>query len=48
MGNYIFLLDFEGHIDEPKVKEAIAELTKHTATFKVFGSYPRGRGLVGR
>jgi len=45
MGNYIFLLDFEGHIDEPQVKEAIAELIKHTATFKVFGTYPRARGL---
>ena len=45
MGNYIFLLDFEGHIDEPQVKEAIAELTKHTATFKVFGTYPRARDL---
>ena len=45
MGNYIFLLDFEGHIDEPQVKEAIAELIKHTATFKVFGTYPRARDL---
>jgi prephenate dehydratase len=48
MGNYIFILDFEGHIDQPHVKEAIAELTKHTATFKVFGSYPRAQGLAGR
>jgi prephenate dehydratase len=48
MGNYIFILDFEGHIDQPHVKEAIAELTKHTATFKVFGSYPRAQGLAAR
>ena len=45
MGNYIFLLDFEGHVDDPNVKETIAELTKHTATFKVFGTYPRAQGL---
>jgi prephenate dehydratase len=46
MGNYIFLLDFEGSIDDANVKEAVAELTKHTATFKVFGTYPRAEGLA--
>ncbi len=45
MGNYIFLLDFEGHVNDSTVQEAISELTKHTATFKVFGTYPRARGL---
>ena len=45
MGNYIFLLDFEGQIDAPNVKEAITELQKHTTTFKVFGTYPRAKGL---
>jgi len=48
MGSYIFLLDFEGHIDAPNVKEAINELQKHTTTFKVFGTYPRARGLSAR
>ncbi|MBT6706774.1 MAG: prephenate dehydratase, partial [Chloroflexi bacterium] len=43
--NYIFLLDFEGQIDEKHVQEAINELRKHTSTFKVFGSYPRATGL---
>jgi prephenate dehydratase len=46
MGNYIFLLDFEGHIDEPHVKEAINELKKNTSTFKIFGTYPRAEGLA--
>jgi prephenate dehydratase len=45
MGNYMFLLDFEGHIDDKHVQEAVAELTKHTATFKIFGTYPRAKGL---
>jgi len=45
MGNYIFLLDFEGHIDAENVQEAVAELKKHTATFKIFGTYPRAHGL---
>tara|TARA_B110000116_G_scaffold92696_1_gene80856 strand:+ start:728 stop:1570 length:843 start_codon:yes stop_codon:yes gene_type:complete len=45
MGNYIFLLDFEGRINDANVHEAIMELTKHTSTFKVFGSYPRATRL---
>lgn len=45
MGNYIFLLDLEGHIDEPHVQQAIAELQGHTSTFKVLGAYPRAEGM---
>ena len=41
IGNYIFLLDFEGRINDANVYEAITELKKHTSTFKVLGSYPR-------
>ena len=45
IGNYIFLLDFEGTINDISVHEAITELKKHTSTFKVLGSYPRATGL---
>jgi len=45
IGNYIFLLDLEGHIDEPHVQQAIAELQGHTSTFKVLGAYPRAEGM---
>ena len=45
MGNYIFLLDLEGHIDEPHVQQAITELRRHTSTFKVLGAYPRAEGM---
>lgn len=45
MGNYIFLLDFEGHLDDALVQQAIAELQKYTATFKVLGTYPRADGM---
>jgi prephenate dehydratase len=45
MGSYIFLLDFEGHIDSPYVQEAISELKDHTATFKVLGTYPGAKDL---
>ena len=45
MGNYIFLLDLEGHIDEPHVQQAITELQGHTSPFKVLGAYPRAEGM---
>ena len=45
MGNYIFLLDFEGHIDEPHIQQAVTELQEHTSTFKVLGAYPRAEGM---
>ncbi len=45
MGNYIFLLDLEGHIDEPHVQQAITELQRHTSTFKMLGAYPRAEGM---
>ena len=45
MGNYIFLLDLEGHIDEPHVQQAITELQRRTSTFKVLGAYPRAEGM---
>ena len=45
IGNYIFLLDFEGHVDEEPVQEAISELQNYTATFKVLGTYPVAHGL---
>ena len=48
MGNYIFLLDFEGHMDEPHIQQAIAELQEHTSTFKVLGTYPRAEGMAVR
>jgi len=45
MGSYIFLVDFEGHLEESRVKQAIDELKKHTETFKVLGTYPRADGM---
>ena len=45
IGNYFFLLDFEGHLDEPNVQAAIEELNKYPSTFKVLGTYPRATGF---
>jgi len=42
-GEYVFLVDFEGHVDDPIVKEALAAVGRVCAEVKVFGSYPRWR-----
>ena len=39
--DYYFFIDFQGHIDDPKTKKAIAEIEKASLTVKVLGSYPR-------
>jgi chorismate mutase/prephenate dehydratase len=41
--NYVFFLDMEGHIEEPKVAEAIERLKKDCMFLKVLGSYPRSQ-----
>lgn len=40
-GEYSFYIDFDGDINELKVKSAISEIIKHTKTFKHLGSYPK-------
>ncbi|MFH0947386.1 MAG: prephenate dehydratase [Elusimicrobiota bacterium] len=39
---YIFFVDFIGHIDSKNVKKALAELEKSCSLLKVLGSYPTG------
>ena len=41
LGQYLFLADLEGHVDDPPVREALAEIRAMCAFFKVLGSYPR-------
>ena len=41
LGEYIFLIDCEGHREDPLVSEAIAALSGPASTLKVLGSYPR-------
>ncbi len=38
---YIFFIDFLGHISEPRVKKVLDELSKHCLFMKILGSYPR-------
>lgn len=39
--DYIFFIDLEGHIDDPKVKKAVGQLEKMCVYMKILGSYPR-------
>jgi chorismate mutase/prephenate dehydratase len=38
---YIFFLDFEGHVEDPNIDEAMTTLKKNTLFMKFLGSYPR-------
>jgi prephenate dehydratase len=47
LGRYIFLIDIEGHRDDPLIAEVIDVIKVETTFFKVFGSYPRQEEKVG-
>ncbi len=38
--DYFFFIDFEGHVDDPKVKKMLDEVEKRVRFLKVLGSYP--------
>jgi len=38
---YVFYVDFEGHVDDAICKEALEELRERTSFLKILGSYPR-------
>jgi chorismate mutase/prephenate dehydratase len=38
---YVFFIDFEGHIEDKKVKEALGELEEFCVFVRVLGSYPK-------
>lgn len=42
---YLFFLDFEGHIQDAKVKKTLADLEKHSSKLEILGSYPRSSPL---
>ncbi len=41
LGKYFFLMDIDGHRDEPVLAEVLANISKKASLLKVFGSYPR-------
>jgi prephenate dehydratase len=40
LGHYLFLVDLQGHEDDPQVAEAIERLHVHCEVVRVLGSYP--------
>jgi prephenate dehydratase len=40
LGVYVFLIDVEGHRDDPLVAQALAAVKEQSNFFRVFGSYP--------
>ena len=43
---YSFFIDCEGHIDEPKVADALASARKHCLQLTVLGSFPRAKKAI--
>jgi chorismate mutase/prephenate dehydratase len=43
---YNFVLEFEGHIEDKKVKSALERLKKHTIFLKIIGSYPKQTSVI--
>ena len=41
LGQYIFLVDCEGHREEPLVNKALSLISERANMFKILGSYPR-------
>ena len=41
LGRYVFLIDVEGHREDPAVRDALEGLRARATMFKVLGSYPR-------
>lgn len=43
LGNYIFFVDIEGHIEDVDVRDAVTMVKRKTSFYKFLGSYPRYR-----
>ncbi len=39
---YVFFIDMIGHVEEPRVKDALESVAKQSSELKVLGSYPHG------
>ena len=39
LGEYIFYLDLQGNVEDPKVKSALKELAEYTEVLNIFGNY---------
>lgn len=43
LGRYFFLIDVEGHREDPVVREALEGIRARASIFKILGSYPRSK-----
>ncbi|WP_420448282.1 prephenate dehydratase [Candidatus Palauibacter sp.] len=41
LGQYVFLIDMEGHREDPVVAEALESIRARASSFKILGSYPQ-------
>jgi prephenate dehydratase len=46
LGEYVFLVDFDAHAESPEGEAVLAAIRPLCDEVKVFGSYPRARGLA--
>ncbi len=44
MGEYVFLVDADGHLAEPAMADVVAALSRRSALLRWLGSYPRSQG----
>ncbi|HEC56341.1 MAG TPA: prephenate dehydratase [Candidatus Syntrophoarchaeum butanivorans] len=44
IGDYIFYIDFEGHVQDEIVRDALDEVRNNVADLVIFGSYPASKG----
>ena len=45
---YVFFVDLEGHLNDPKVKKALEELKKDCVFLNILGSYPAAIDVIRR
>jgi len=43
---YVFFVDIDGHVNDPKVADALTDLVRRAVFVKVLGSYPRAKPLA--
>ncbi len=43
LGKYVFLIDLDGHREDPLVEDALDAVRGRASLFKIFGSYPKAR-----
>lgn len=46
LGRYRFFIDFEGHVAEPRIGDALCALSRRSNTVRFLGSFPRADGVT--